>query len=296
MMFVSQVIGGRASEGWRVCRVGRTGMQNVLTATTIDKTKLRQRHESHDTLQVSLKRLQRKVSDKGFRRKPSHRNPRKSANRDKRDRDRLSQPPPTERFKTVVRRLPPNLPEGIFWQSVQSWVSEDTVLWKAFYPGKLRKRLNKENIPSRAYIAFKNEELLAQFSREYDGHLFRDKAGNESYAVVEFAPYQKIPPEKKKVDARSGTIEKDEDYISFLESLNADPSGAEPPSLESLIAANRPPSPPKTTPPLGSPQSRESRAERERNRPSTDRPTEEEERRRCQCCCGRLLPPQAARL
>jgi hypothetical protein len=38
-------------------------------------------------------------------------------------------------------------------------------------------------------------------------------------AVVEFAPYQKIPTEKKKVDARMGTIEKDEDYLSFLESL-----------------------------------------------------------------------------
>jgi hypothetical protein len=38
-------------------------------------------------------------------------------------------------------------------------------------------RLNKENIPSRAYVAFKNEELLAHFSREYDGHIFRDKSG-----------------------------------------------------------------------------------------------------------------------
>lgn len=32
--------------------------------------------------------------------------------------------------------------------------------------------------------------------------------GNESHAVVEFAPYQKIPSEKKKVDARTATIEK----------------------------------------------------------------------------------------
>ncbi|KAJ7643884.1 Smg-4/UPF3 family-domain-containing protein, partial [Roridomyces roridus] len=94
-------------------------------------------------------------------------------------------------------------------------------------------RLNKENIPSRAYIAFKSEEQLAQFGRDYDGHLFRDKAGNESYAVVEFAPYQKVPPEKKKADARSGTIESDEDYISFLESLKAQASN-EPVTLESL--------------------------------------------------------------
>ncbi|KAJ7147176.1 Smg-4/UPF3 family-domain-containing protein [Mycena crocata] len=171
---------------------------------------------------------------------------RKERERDKKE--RLSQPPvSTERLKTVVRRLPPNLPEDVFWQSVQSWVSDETVTWKIFYPGKLRKRLNKENISSRAYMAFKTEEQLAQFSREYDGHLFRDKAGNESYAVVEYAPYQKVPPEKKKADARSGTIEKDEDYISFLESLNAQ-AGAEPVTLESLIAANQSPPPPKTTP------------------------------------------------
>lgn len=85
-------------------------------------------------------------------------------------------------------------------------------------------RLNKENIPSRAYIAFKTEEQLALFGREYDGHLFKDKAGmciysrietrfqfcflgNESHAIVEFAPYQKVPSEKKKPDARNATIE-----------------------------------------------------------------------------------------
>lgn len=37
--------------------------------------------------------------------------------------------------------------------------------------------MNKENVHSRAYIAFKNEDLVAEFSREYDGHVFRDKAG-----------------------------------------------------------------------------------------------------------------------
>ena len=37
--------------------------------------------------------------------------------------------------------------------------------------------MNKESVPSRAYIAFKNEVMLATFSREYDGHIFKDKAG-----------------------------------------------------------------------------------------------------------------------
>jgi Smg-4/UPF3 family len=38
-------------------------------------------------------------------------------------------------------------------------------------------RLNRENVHSRAYIAFKTEELVAKFCREYDGHIFKDKAG-----------------------------------------------------------------------------------------------------------------------
>ena len=45
-----------------------------------------------------------------------------------------------ERLKTVVRRLPPNLPEEIFWQSVAQWVNEDTVTWKVYYPGKFKTR------------------------------------------------------------------------------------------------------------------------------------------------------------
>lgn len=43
-----------------------------------------------------------------------------------------------ERLKTVVRRLPPNLPEDIFWQSVAPWVSDETVSWKVYYPGKFK--------------------------------------------------------------------------------------------------------------------------------------------------------------
>jgi len=45
-----------------------------------------------------------------------------------------------ERLKTVVRRLPPNLPEDVFWQSVQTWVTDETVSWKVFHAGKLGMR------------------------------------------------------------------------------------------------------------------------------------------------------------
>jgi len=43
------------------------------------------------------------------------------------------------KLKTVVRRLPPNLPEPVFWQSVAPWVTPETTSWKVFYPGKLGK-------------------------------------------------------------------------------------------------------------------------------------------------------------
>lgn len=118
--------------------------------------------------------------------------PKKDRERERREKEKQHLPG-SERLKTVIRRLPPNLPEAIFWQSVEAWVTDQTVTWKTYYPGKFRKRcvasqfhvgcidrgvrLNKENIPSRAYIAFKTEEQLALFGKEYDGHLFRDKAG-----------------------------------------------------------------------------------------------------------------------
>ena len=41
-------------------------------------------------------------------------------------------------------------------------------------------RPGKESVPSRAYIVFKSAEQVATFSREYDGHLFRDKQGQPS--------------------------------------------------------------------------------------------------------------------
>lgn len=63
----------------------------------------------------------------------------KEKEREKAER-KASLPQQNERLKTVVRRLPPNLPEEIFWNSVQTWVSDDTAVWKIYCPGKLRKK------------------------------------------------------------------------------------------------------------------------------------------------------------
>ncbi|EJD05305.1 uncharacterized protein FOMMEDRAFT_165771 [Fomitiporia mediterranea MF3/22] len=196
-----------------------------------------------------------------------------------------TQPSRVDRLKAVVRRLPPNLPEDVFWQSVQPWVTDESVSWRTFYSGKVRKKYNKENTPSRAYIAFKTAEQLATFSQAYDGHIFRDKSGmtpnlsyhysyrqvkgNESVAIVEFAPSQKVPSEKRKLDPRMGTIDQgnsrplntsliytqndiwsiDEDFISFFTALNTPASKTtETDAIEALVAASQPPPQPKSTP------------------------------------------------
>ncbi|OAD08360.1 hypothetical protein MUCCIDRAFT_134139, partial [Mucor lusitanicus CBS 277.49] len=69
----------------------------------------------------------------------------------------------------------------------------------------------KESVFSRAYFHFKTMEAVIAFHQGYDGNEFR--------AVVEFALYQKIPKEHKTTDARQGTIDEDQDYLDFLESL-----------------------------------------------------------------------------
>ncbi|KAI7866105.1 Smg-4/UPF3 family-domain-containing protein [Mucor mucedo] len=129
---------------------------------------------------------------------------------------------PTLKTKVIVRRLPPNLPEEIFFNSVKPWINQDNVDYSLYVPGKLSKSKAKESVFSRAYFHFKTMEAVIAFHQGFDGHGFMDSRGNENRAVVEFAPYQKIPREHKTVDVRQGTIDEDQDYLDFLESLKAE--------------------------------------------------------------------------
>lgn len=40
------------------------------------------------------------------------------------------------RLKLVVRRLPPNLPEELFWKTVSPWITETTCTWKRYVKGR----------------------------------------------------------------------------------------------------------------------------------------------------------------
>lgn len=50
-------------------------------------------------------------------------------------------PKPTstgQRIKAVVRKLPPNLPEDLFWRSCELWVNDNTVKEKWFRKGDMK--------------------------------------------------------------------------------------------------------------------------------------------------------------
>lgn len=74
---------------------------------------------------------------------------------------------------------------------------------------------------SRAYINFTDQQDIFVFREKFDNYVFVDSKGVEYSAVVEFAPFQKLPKKKtsKKRDLKCNTIESDSYYMSFLESL-----------------------------------------------------------------------------
>ena len=73
---------------------------------------------------------------------------------------------------------------------------------------------------SRAYINFKNQEDIFMFQDKFDGYIFVDQRGNEFPALVEFAPYQKIPRQEQQTkEDKCNTIDNDAHYLEFLQKL-----------------------------------------------------------------------------
>ncbi|OCF73242.1 hypothetical protein I204_06473 [Kwoniella mangroviensis CBS 8886] len=149
----------------------------------------------------------------------------------------------TPRNKLVIRRLPPTLPEELFWNSVSTWINDKTCLWKRYIKGKVGDGgYDSHPVHSRAYVLMASPDALVEFVRGFDGHVFKAKTGAEYQAVVEFAPVQKTPYKAKvKVDARQGTIDEDPDYLSYLESLKAEP-------VKPILEVSAPQAQPTTTP------------------------------------------------
>uniref|UniRef100_A0A1E1W5G3 UPF3 domain-containing protein n=1 Tax=Pectinophora gossypiella TaxID=13191 RepID=A0A1E1W5G3_PECGO len=128
--------------------------------------------------------------------------------------------------KIILRRLPPTMTEEQFLEQVSPIPEHDH-----FYFAKPDPSLGY-NLFSRAYINFVNVEDIYLFRDKFDGYIFLDEKGVEYGAIVEYAPFQRIPKKKKKKDPKCGTIESDPVYQEFLESLSKDLETENQPKLE----------------------------------------------------------------
>lgn len=140
--------------------------------------------------------------------------------------------------KVVVRRLPPTMTEEEFLEAVSPLPEHD------YFTFSLVDNSLGVYAYTRAYINFKNVDDVFTFRAKFDNYVFVDQKGNEYPAMVEFAPFQKIPKRTsgKKKDARCGTIDQDPDFLTFLESLTNPVTVALPPLevvLEEIQAHDR---------------------------------------------------------
>ncbi|KAL0479438.1 hypothetical protein AKO1_007667 [Acrasis kona] len=143
--------------------------------------------------------------------------------------------------KLVVRNLPYNLKEENFIQQLpQRYKMPPTFVnlhpsiidWFYYASGTTS---NLYTVPSVAYLNFVNTDEVFRFTDDVNLKTFsvvtidsnNDTSNDDSIAknelkcLVEYAPFQKISNDTKGLrDPRMNTIEQDEDYISFQESLN----------------------------------------------------------------------------
>ncbi|XP_055939202.1 regulator of nonsense transcripts 3A-like [Argiope bruennichi] len=115
--------------------------------------------------------------------------------------------------KVVIRHLPPEMTGEFFFQLVSPLPAHD---YKYFVEAS--KEFNKKMYGT-AYINFVNREDAVLFLKQYNGHIFQCGKGAKSKAIVEFAPFAKIPKGPSSKDRICGSIDDDPDYLEFLESL-----------------------------------------------------------------------------
>ena len=116
------------------------------------------------------------------------------------------------RTKVVVRHLPCQLTEERLREQLTSLPPHD---YMYFVQGD--SSYNQFGY-SRLYINFTSEDDIVPFKEMWDGYLFEDEAGFKTHAVVEFAPFQRVPRKnKRKPDPKCGTIQTDPEFLAFTE-------------------------------------------------------------------------------
>ncbi|XP_050093039.1 regulator of nonsense transcripts 3A [Anopheles aquasalis] len=123
--------------------------------------------------------------------------------------------------RVVVRHLPPTMTEEQFRDEIS--VEGAFPKHEEFYFVGPDWSLGM-SATSRAYIKFTNPDDVLLFTHRFDGYTFLDSKGAEFLALVEYAPFQKLPKNRSrsKADPKCNTIESDPLFIAFKEALEAE--------------------------------------------------------------------------
>ncbi|KAJ9602673.1 hypothetical protein H2200_012867 [Cladophialophora chaetospira] len=138
-----------------------------------------------------------------------------------------SQRTPAPRLRLIIRRLPPGLTETEFWATLgDEWrLGNGKVEWAAYKDGKISRDPAKPSRPARAYLKVKEQSLLDVLSKVVKESSFQDSRNTTKDPCLlgppslEFAPYNKTPSGRIRQDGRQGTIDQDQEFIDFLQSL-----------------------------------------------------------------------------
>ncbi|XP_076896832.1 regulator of nonsense transcripts UPF3-like isoform X2 [Bidens hawaiensis] len=117
--------------------------------------------------------------------------------------------------KVVLRHLPHNISQSALVDQIDARFA-GRYHWFCFRSGKNSLKCQSY---SRAYIDFKQPEDVIEFAEFFDGHVFVNEKGTQFKTIVEYAPSQRVPKQWSKKDGREGTIDKDPQYLEFLELL-----------------------------------------------------------------------------
>ncbi|KAL1244671.1 putative choline-phosphate cytidylyltransferase [Trichinella spiralis] len=132
-------------------------------------------------------------------------------------------------LRVILRRLPPYITEEELLAILSPLPPHDSFRFDPpFYP--------KQWECARVYIQFKNIEDVLQFRDTFNGYVFVDACGNESIGIVEAAPYRENFGVVGKRNPLAGTIEQSEEYLKFVEKLNAPVKAPDTVSFESQLA------------------------------------------------------------
>lgn len=135
-----------------------------------------------------------------------------------------------ERTKVVLRHIPPGFTSESLLELLVNTVAPFPEY--DFYHFAPADYSLAPYLSCRAYFNFLTPESAFLFKDRFDGQKFIDCNKVQSVGIVEYAPFQRIPKRFKK-DVRSGTIDKDPEFLEFLKELKIEPEA--PPSIETII-------------------------------------------------------------